>query len=285
MTTSNIIVFTDLDGSLLDHNHYGFEEARPLLSFLNDLHIPLIINSSKTFEEITQLQRLMDLQTPFIVENGAAIIFPSPLNEEELQLNKEALQHKDNQLIKAFGKPRAELLCITNQIKQQHQFKYNGFSDMTVSQIASLTQLSSTEAQAANERDFSEPIQWLDTQSRLSKFNQLLEPHQLQLQAGGRFYHISGQYNKGAAMQWLVDHWNFRRDRAKTIIALGDSMNDVSMLNRSDYAIVIKNKGRHIDAQGKIKTIYSSLPGTSGWVETLAPLIKNLTRQEGTNHG
>ncbi|WP_257294501.1 hypothetical protein [Endozoicomonas sp. YOMI1] len=56
-TAPGILVFTDLDGSLLDHNHYGWAAARPALELLSEREIPVIFNTSKTFKEVLVIQR------------------------------------------------------------------------------------------------------------------------------------------------------------------------------------------------------------------------------------
>ena len=43
-------IFSDLDGTLLDHDTYGYEPARPALALLGRKNIPLILCSSKTRE-------------------------------------------------------------------------------------------------------------------------------------------------------------------------------------------------------------------------------------------
>ncbi len=50
-----VLVFTDLDATLLDHNDYSFEAARPALSRLRELDIPVIPNTSKTLAELETL--------------------------------------------------------------------------------------------------------------------------------------------------------------------------------------------------------------------------------------
>jgi HAD superfamily hydrolase (TIGR01484 family) len=49
---SSLLVFTDLDGTLLDHHTYSFEPALPALNSLKEKNIPLIICTSKTRAEI-----------------------------------------------------------------------------------------------------------------------------------------------------------------------------------------------------------------------------------------
>ena len=46
------LVFTDLDGTLLDHRIYSFEDALPALDFCRKTHVPVILISSKTRAEM-----------------------------------------------------------------------------------------------------------------------------------------------------------------------------------------------------------------------------------------
>lgn len=276
MAHHNIIIFSDLDGCLLDHHDYSFASAKPLLEKLKQLGIPLIINSSKTQMEIEKIQYQMAIDSPFIIENGAAIFFNYESKNKLYDMDDETLEKIDHYQIKKFAMFREALLAITNSIKAKHKFRYKGFSNMSSAQIAELTQLSPEDAFAAGQRYFSEPVLWQDNQARLFQFKQLLSEYDIELIEGGRFIHLCSHYSKGEAMQWLLQHWQLDNMAKKTVIALGDSMNDVSMLNNSDYAIVIKNNGNKIKVQGRFQTIYSSLPGTSGWVETLSTLLNQL---------
>jgi mannosyl-3-phosphoglycerate phosphatase len=47
-----VIIFTDLDGTLLDYSTYSFEKALPALQLVRERDIPLIICSSKTAKEV-----------------------------------------------------------------------------------------------------------------------------------------------------------------------------------------------------------------------------------------
>ncbi|MDK2782156.1 MAG: mannosyl-3-phosphoglycerate phosphatase, partial [Archaeoglobi archaeon] len=67
-----IVIFTDLDGTLLDEN-YSFEDAEDVLEEIKRRSIPLIFCSAKTRAEQEYFQRLMGISDPFIVEDGSAI--------------------------------------------------------------------------------------------------------------------------------------------------------------------------------------------------------------------
>ena len=79
------VVFTDLDGTLLDHYSYSWSEAAESLKKLSRLGIPVIINTSKTADEVITLQKEMALNAPFIVENGSALYIPKDFNSELLR--------------------------------------------------------------------------------------------------------------------------------------------------------------------------------------------------------
>ena len=56
-----MLVFTDLDGTLLDHNDYGYGPALPALTELKARDIPLVLASSKTAAEIAPLHHDLGL--------------------------------------------------------------------------------------------------------------------------------------------------------------------------------------------------------------------------------
>ena len=69
------MIFTDLDGTLLDHETYDWSPAAPLLGRLTAAGIPVCLASSKTAAEMVPLRAAMGLSAaPLICENGAGIV-------------------------------------------------------------------------------------------------------------------------------------------------------------------------------------------------------------------
>ena len=68
------VIFSDLDGTLLDHQSYEFTAAQPAINFIKENQVPLILVSSKTKDEMIHYQSELGISgLPFVVENGSAI--------------------------------------------------------------------------------------------------------------------------------------------------------------------------------------------------------------------
>jgi predicted mannosyl-3-phosphoglycerate phosphatase (HAD superfamily) len=77
MPSNKVVVFTDLDGTLIDTNtgEYG-KNTDELIDTIKENNIPLVLASAKTLVEQNKIREDLDLTDPFIVENGRAIIIP-----------------------------------------------------------------------------------------------------------------------------------------------------------------------------------------------------------------
>lgn len=69
MHQKKLLVFTDLDGTVLDHYSYSHALAEPMLRVFMRENIPVIPVSSKTRAELEPLRVALENRHPFIVEN------------------------------------------------------------------------------------------------------------------------------------------------------------------------------------------------------------------------
>jgi len=77
------IVFSDLDGTLLDHRTYDYSPALPALAKLQEKQIPLVFCTSKTAAEMIPFRKEIKNKDPFIVENGGGRFFHLSSNSEK----------------------------------------------------------------------------------------------------------------------------------------------------------------------------------------------------------
>ena len=73
MSDFEVIIFTDLDGSLLNHDNFEFDSIKPFIVKCIENNIQIIPNTSKTKCEVEYFCNQLGINLPFIVENGSAI--------------------------------------------------------------------------------------------------------------------------------------------------------------------------------------------------------------------
>ncbi len=272
MQRPQLIIFTDLDGTLLDHHSYSWQAAGPALEELRRRGIPLILTTSKTAAEVSQLHAELRLDTPYIIENGAGIILP------QTDLSRENTAH-------FFGKPYAELIEIVYQLRGRKNYRFKGFNDFTIAEVSAETGLPAASAALARQRLCSEPLRWDDTAAALADFTADLHQHNLQLLRGGRFYHVLDQQaDKGTAVNCLLNDYQQRQSEELFSIGLGDGPNDQALLEAVDLAVIIPSQsGLSPDPEG-VRILHASSPGPTGWNSSILQILKNFN-QEGASHG
>ena len=251
----NYLIFTDLDGTLLDHKTYSFKDAREMLTYLKSNKIPLIIITSKTKQEILKLRNELEISYPFIVENGAGIFIPTKNDFKQINM----------------GKTYLEILSFYNQYKEEYKMK--GFFDMTIEEVSLLTGLKYEDAKLAKKRDFCEPF-IIEDESKINTLKSLAKKEGFDIVKGGRFYHlISLDQDKANALLKLQNIYEENESIKYTTIALGDGDNDKTMLENSDISVLIKKfDGSFIDFEKK-DLIKTDEIGPKGWNEALKGIL------------
>ena len=266
-----VMIFTDLDGTLIDHDTYEFDDARATLGALRKRSIPVIICSSKTRAEIEVFRLRMGLRSPFIAENGAAIFVPDDI----LNLTEKGFVENGSYHVMELGVPYGELCDTWKEIKDKGKFRMRGFSEMTIEEISAHTDLPLEEARLAAMREYSEPFLFHDTAETLQLIEDLFHKKGLQITRGGRFYHLMGQNDKGKAVQIVRKLYEQTCPGTKLMsIGLGDSANDIPMLMNVDIPVVIRKKtGEWESIQGGAPVVYSEKPGPSGWAQAIDRIL------------
>lgn len=272
MQKKQFVISTDLDGTLLDHYDYSWKAAAAALAHVAKHKIPVVINTSKTRQEVFLLQQGLTIHDPFIVENGSAIYLHPTDNRFDQQALGRVSFMPDVFLNEAvLGTPRQEILESLEIAREQFKWSFTGFNDMSEAEIVEITNLSPEKASSAKNRQFSEPLLWQDTDENLDNFKQYLSKQDLTLLQGGRFYHVLGDTNKGRAIQWLLQR--SITEQTSKLIALGDSNNDLDMLKIADYAVLVKSPTHGYPQLDHARVTKTEGEGPLGWNQAILELI------------
>lgn len=268
------IIFTDLDGTLLDHSSYSFAAAEAALSFIKQKNIPLIICSSKTKKEIMYYRKKLDNHEPFISENGGGIFIPDGFLEIELKGSGMPVQREDGYQIIRLGVPYEVLRRGLEEISKEG-FKIKGFGDMSAKEVSEKTGLSMSEAMMAKERYFDEPFFFTGTKSETNQLIHTIYSRGFRL-TEGRLYHILGENDKGKAVSVLTNLYRKHFGEIVTI-AIGDTLNDREMLEQADFPIIVQQPDGSYDKRIQIqKIIKAEGIGPEGWEKAVLKLLPKL---------
>lgn len=261
-----LMIFTDLDGSLLDHGDYAFDAARPSIARIKREGIPLIMATSKTRREVETLRLEMGIREPFIVENGGGVFFPQGYRGWKIDRG----QRQGDYTVLRLGTTYATVRLFLERFGSG--FGIRGFGDMTPEEIAASTGLPLHVAALAGEREFTEPFV-MNRPEVLRDLEAQASAASLKVTRGGRFYHLIGaDQDKGLAVRIVRDIFRSRCG-ALTTIGLGDSENDLSMFEQVDIPVVIpRPDGSYLDIPRR-DVIRAKSPGSRGWNEAVTVLL------------
>ncbi len=263
---TRLVVFSDLDGTLLDHHTYSWAAAADALERLNAESIPLVLVSSKTLPELIELRSAMNNSHPCVFENGAGTLLPANYFAPSTEA------------VESTVMPRDQLQTAVKKLRKQLSISFTSFAELGVEGIVKHTGLTHRRAALANQRVGTEPLLWQDDEAALDRFSAALADQHLRCVRGGRFVHVMGQFDKADAVEALIVR--YRQLYATTellTISAGDGPNDAAMLEQTDYAIIVKAEHGHRPmlkaGMTADRVILTEQMGPAGWQHAITQIL------------
>lgn len=253
------LIFTDLDGTLIDHHTYSADAARPALDAARRAAVAVVPCSSKTLAEMQALARRLDLApAPLIAENGGAVWFP-----DAWPVPASAVAAPGGGRLVVLGTPAGELRSLLDGVAAAVGVDVRGFSQMTDDEVAHRTGLPPDIAALARRREYSEPFVCLDGTPDLHVLDRAATAVGTRVTRGGRFWHLTGPSDKGAAVHVV----RATCPPGTRTLGIGDAPNDLSLLRAvDDAAIVAQPAGVHDDLRRALpEAVVAAVPGPAGW--------------------
>lgn len=264
-----LIISTDLDATLLTET-YEWRAAIPALKALAKREANLVLNSSKTFEEIRALALELHEEcglerSPIVAENGAVIAWPDRSKSEGYR-------------VECLGLNRSTIIERAQALRTEHAVDFEGFADLSVAELMELTGLSETSAQNAMNRQATEPMLWKSSEAEWNAFSAALASVEIKAVRGGQFIHLMGDTDKADGVRATRAHYEqMEPDTEWTVIALGDSPNDAGMLNGADIAVVIQNPNQSSRLTPTAPTcVYPENVGPVAWNEAMLHILQSI---------
>ena len=260
-----VLIFTDLDGTLLHRDTFKFDEIKDYLKQLISNGIFVIPNTSKTEKEILEFINELGSNLPFISENGAAIYGLDLLNAnfpKKLILSRE----KDN-LLNIFK----------NIVPINFQNKCRWLSEMDKKNQSLILGLEENKLKIALDRKYTIPLIFKGTKNEKTQLAKIIKNEGLFLQDGGRVINLTDKVNKARALQVFVRFYKKYQKNIKTI-AVGDNYNDLDMLKTSDFPCLVFNDKFTLDEIPINNLIITNKPSPEGWADVIKMALVKINK-------
>jgi mannosyl-3-phosphoglycerate phosphatase len=269
MPAAPLVVFSDLDGTLLDHATYELDAARPAIERLRDAGVPLVLCTSKTRAEVESVRDAIDNRHPFVVENGGGLYIPAGYFPFDI----DDAEPRSGYWVVSLGDPYPDLVHALARAAADSGVGVRGFATMTDQEVADVTGMTIAEAHRARAREFDEPFTILDS-SRANDLLAAIERQGKRWSRGGRFHHVTGPSDKAGAVRRLIALYR-RQSRDTQTIGLGDAPNDAGFLSVVDIPILLASPRleylRALVPRGQATT----LTGPSGWNDAVLAVLED----------
>ena len=274
-----LVIFSDLDGTFLDHDSYAFDEALPAYNDCLSRGVLVVFCSSKTRAEIEPIHRELGGCAPFISENGGAIFIPRGYFPFTVDFHLAF----DGYGVIRLGARYSALTSALDRLSRNLGISIRAFHQMKSAQIAAETGLPYWKAEVARAREYDEPFVFTnETTPDVDGFLKAVGFLGLRWTRGGRFDHLLGHAGKRPAVSILTSLYR-RWNPEISIAGLGDSANDTGVLSAVDVAILVQKPGGGYDpvvTHAMPGVHRSPLPGPRGWTASSGVCSRNWTNSQ-----
>jgi mannosyl-3-phosphoglycerate phosphatase len=265
---AQLLIFSDIDGTLIDFATYSYAESATAVSALLARHIPLILCSSKTRAEQENLRRELAIPDPFIVENGSAIFIPPGTFAF-------AFPHRlvDGWQVVGLGATAVHIRQTLATIRHQFGLAFQGFSDLSVKEVAAITGLDEAAAARARQREYSETLVTRFSAQELARLEAALAERSLAIVSGGKFHTVTGAgADKGTAVAHLSALYRQQCGDVLTF-GLGDSANDAPLLAAVDRPYLVQRPGGQWQEMEIAGLERVTAVGPTGWRQVVESIL------------
>ena len=275
------LVFTALEGALIDARTDSFAGAEEAISELDRRKIPYILLTSRTRAEIEPVRRKLGHNHPFVTENGGGIFFP----DGYFNLRIPDAVRAGRYLSVAQGGPYSEVCEALDEIAEECGVGVTGFHHMNVREIAENSGLRPRSAELARDREFDEPFYFTSADDKaISRFVEAARARGYDTRRGETFWHFSSKCDPARAVRTAAGLFRDAAHAKLRLIGIGVSEADLPWLAAVNHAILLpesvsdqaqdsSDQPRKVRGRTGASVIFADAPGPVGWNATILNII------------
>ncbi|MGI9010828.1 MAG: HAD-IIB family hydrolase [Nitrososphaeraceae archaeon] len=279
---SQYLIFSDIDNTLLQSyiikegeiyhiEEYG--EIKEIVQKLRKNHIPLVLCSSKTRFEQEKIRKYLEINDPYVVENGGAIFIPEnyfPIDLEEFGLS---ISRINENLVIELGKSYNRIIETLQEIREIFHIEFIAVHDLSLPELAQKVGISIYDAKLMASREYSETILEINI-NKLDKLKKILNDKGLRILQGTRYNTVSSLHDKGSAISILKKLYSIKYENEKIeSIGIGDAFNDIPMFENVDKPFLVRNIQNSYAPMKINNLIRVNGIGQTGWKEIILNYI------------
>ena len=265
MTMKYKLIAVDMDGTLLDSDKKLSRESIAAVKRYTDSGGIFIISTGRPIQGVENYYEILGIDTPVLAFNGAMIITPFERKilyeitlDEETALN--AIQ---------YGRELGTTLCIWSE-NRLHAFEICE-RVKTYAARSGVTPTIIEDAGTIAKQGISKVL-WYDEESKIEKYQIGIEQH------------IKGTYNyftselyylefvnpeasKASGLRFLGEYYGIEQAE---MIAIGDGMNDISMIEYAGLGVAMANAAEKVKAAADFITLTNDEDGVVHVIDEIA---------------
>ena len=274
------VIFTALEGALLDSSSGLWEPATEALEEIERQHVPLVLVTRWTRAQIEPLRRKIGHAYPFITENGGGLFIPDGYFPTHL----EGAVRAGRYFCVSFGRPYSEAVEALEEIAAESSCSVMGYAQMTAREIAQNTGQSAKEAELDRQREFSERFYFAgESADAVKRFTEIALERKWRLTPGEPFWEIAAAKDQdgnevGRAVRYLMRLYRTSTRTRLSSVGIGALVQDLPLLAAMDHSILLPIRKGEFSPE-----LTSRLPramageaaGPLGWNTALLRMLKN----------
>lgn len=272
------LIFSALEGALIDPRTDSFSGAEEALSELDRRKIAYVLLTSRTREQIEPIRRKLGHTHPFVTENGGGIFFP----DGYFSLRIPGVLRTARYLSIAQGQPYAEVCEALDEIAEECAVGVAGFHHMSLREIADNTGLRPRSAELARAREFDEPFYFTSASEKdIARFVEAAQTRGFDTRRGQTFWHLSAKCDTARAVRTLAQLFREATHIKLRLVGIGSGDQDLPWLRAVDQAVLLPDSpetaGAIEQAQEtrlRARTMGTGAePGAIGWNQAVLNII------------